>query len=179
MYYSGHMWSLFRPGSGKEKARFLFEILSSENCIISFFVNAHVLTNYKYYIYTKEPMPMDIDFLVHDTCSMVRPQWVVAADLEEATRIFGEAVAYNYKLQDSEKSVVEPEEDEAESVSSDDGLDDDAVPDVEQEQESDDEDEVSFFSLAGGVKTGNILTGISRRRLIHPPSSKMVIIMVT
>ena len=81
---------------------------------------------------------MDIEFLVHDTYSMVRPQWKLAGDLEEATRLFGEAVSQNYKFQDPEKAV-EVEEEDAESVSSDDGLEDDGIPDIEDEQDSSDE----------------------------------------
>ncbi|BDD59213.1 hypothetical protein MAP00_004437 [Monascus purpureus] len=96
------------------------------------------LTFFQYYMYTKEPLPMDIDFLVHDTYSMVRPQWKLAADLEEAARLFGEAIAQNYKLQDSERAG-EPEDDDAESVSSDDGLEEDGIPEIEEEQYSSDE----------------------------------------
>lgn len=85
---------------------------------------------------------MDIDFLVQDTYSAIRPQWKVATDLQEAASLFSEAVARNYKVQDSEKPA-EPEEDDAESSSSDEGLEEDAIPEVEEEQESSDEAEVS------------------------------------
>lgn len=84
---------------------------------------------------------MDIDFLVQDTFSMARPQWKLVTDPQEATRIFGEAVAQNYKTQDSERPA-EPEEDDAESSSSDEGLEEDAIPEVEDEQESSEEEEV-------------------------------------
>lgn len=85
---------------------------------------------------------MDIDFLVQDTYSAIRPQWKIATDLQEAASMFSEAVARNYKPQDSEKPA-EPEEDEAESSSSDEGLEEDAIPEVDEEQESSDEAEVS------------------------------------
>lgn len=85
---------------------------------------------------------MDVDFLVHDTYSAIRPQWKLATHLQEAATLFGEAVAQNYKLQDSEKAV-EPEEEDAESSSSDEGLEEDAIPDVEEDQESSEEAEVS------------------------------------
>jgi regulator of nonsense transcripts 2 len=84
---------------------------------------------------------MDIDFLVQDTYSMTRPQWKLATDLEEATALFSEAVAQNFKTQDSERPV-EPDEDDAESSSSDDDLEEDAMPEVDEEQESSDEAEV-------------------------------------
>ena len=77
---------------------------------------------------------MDIDFLVHDTYSMTRPHWTLATDLEEAARIFGEAVAQNYKVQDSERSI-DQEDEEAESVLSDDALEDDVEEEQQQQQQ--------------------------------------------
>ncbi|EAL86928.1 nonsense-mediated mRNA decay factor (Upf2), putative [Aspergillus fumigatus Af293] len=95
-----------------------------------------------YYYLTKDPLPMDVEFLIQDTFAMARPQWKLMTDLQEATRLFSEAVAQNYKTSDSERPV-EPDEDDAESSSSDDGLEDDAIPEAEEEQESSDEAEVS------------------------------------
>lgn len=103
----------------------------------------HVSNAAQYYIHTKEPLPMDADFIVHDTYSMTRPQWKIAGDLQEATLLFSEAVAQNYKTQDAGKPM-EPEEDDAESSSSDEGLEEDAIPEVDEEQESSDEAEVSI-----------------------------------
>ena len=100
---------------------------------------------------TKDPLPMDIDFLVQDTFSMTRPQWKLVTDLEEATRIFGEAVAQNYKTQDAERPV-EPDDDDAESSSSDDGFEDDVMPEVDEDGESSDEAEVSFRYAAYRLK---------------------------
>ena len=85
---------------------------------------------------------MDADFLVQDTYSVTRPQWKMATDLQEAMMLFGEAVAQNYKTQDAGRPM-EPEEDDAESSSSDEGLEDDAIPEVDDEQESSDEADVS------------------------------------
>ncbi|KAF7592230.1 hypothetical protein BBP40_000502 [Aspergillus hancockii] len=100
------------------------------------------LTFFQYYMTTKDPLPMDVDFLVQDTFSMTRPQWKLVTDLQEATRIFGEAVAQNYKTQDTERPA-EQDDDDAESSSSDDGFEDDVMPEVEEEQESSDEAEAS------------------------------------
>ncbi|OOQ83843.1 putative nonsense-mediated mRNA decay factor (Upf2) [Penicillium brasilianum] len=100
------------------------------------------LTFFQYYLFTKDPLPMDIDFLVQDTYSSLRPQWKLATDPEEATRIFSEAVAQNYNVQDSERPG-ELDEDDAESSSSDEGLEEDAIPEIEDEQESSDEAEAS------------------------------------
>lgn len=78
---------------------------------------------------------------------MTRPQWKIATDLSEATMIFGEAVAQNYKTQDADSGrPMEADEEDAESSSSDEdegeGLEDDAMPEVpegDEEQESSDE----------------------------------------
>lgn len=97
---------------------------------------------FQYYMTTKDPLPMDIDFLVQDTFTMTRPQWKLVTDLQEATRIFGEAVAQNYKTQDADRPA-EPDEDDAESSSSDDGFEDDVMPEVDEDGESSDEAEAS------------------------------------
>ncbi|KAF7714156.1 MIFG and Upf2 domain-containing protein [Penicillium ucsense] len=100
------------------------------------------LTFFQYYLFTKDPLPMDVDFLVQDTYSSLRPQWKLATDPEEATRIFSEAVAQNYNVQDSERHA-DLEEEDAESSSSDEGLEDDVIPEIEEDQESSDEAEAS------------------------------------
>ncbi|KAL3487045.1 armadillo-type protein [Aspergillus germanicus] len=93
---------------------------------------------FQYYVCTKDPLPMDIDFLVQDTYSLTRPQWNLVTDLEEASHIFGEAVAQNFKPQDSEKPA-EPE-DESESSASEEDLEEDAIPEAEEDGESSDEE---------------------------------------
>lgn len=100
------------------------------------------LTFFQYYLSTKDPLPMDVDFLVQDTYSTLRPQWKLTTDPEDATRLFSEAVAQNYNVQESERQA-EAEEEDAESSSSDDGLEDDAIPDIEEEVETSDEAEAS------------------------------------
>ncbi|KKK26667.1 putative nonsense-mediated mRNA decay factor (Upf2) [Aspergillus rambellii] len=100
------------------------------------------LTFFQYYLSTKDPLPMDIDFLVQDTFSLTRPQWNLITDPDEATRVFGEAVAQNFKTQDSEKAG-EPDDVDSESSASDDDLEEDGIPEVEDDQELSDEAEVS------------------------------------
>ena len=68
---------------------------------------------------------MEVDFLIQDTLSLIRPAWKLASSLDEASRIFAEAVALNYQSQDAEKTV-EPDESEDEP-SSEDGAEDDEV----------------------------------------------------
>ncbi|KIV97113.1 hypothetical protein, variant 1 [Exophiala mesophila] len=80
------------------------------------------LTFFQYYMLTKDPLPMEIDFLVQDTYSLVRPNWKLVTDLAEASRLFAEAVGANYKMQAGEKATDQTEE--AEESGSEDGLGD-------------------------------------------------------
>ncbi|KAL4916539.1 armadillo-type protein [Aspergillus aurantiobrunneus] len=91
---------------------------------------------FQYYICTKDPLPMDVDFLVQDTYSLTRPQWNLVTELEEASRIFGEAVAQNFKPQEEKP---EPEEESEDSASGED-LEDDAIPEAEEAETSDEAD---------------------------------------
>lgn len=82
---------------------------------------------------------MDIDFLVQDTYSLTRPQWTLVTEPGEASRIFGEAVAQNFKPTEEKP---EPEEESEDSASGDD-LEEDIIPEAEEEGESSDEVDVS------------------------------------
>lgn len=110
------------------------------------------LTFLQYYLTTKDPLPMDVEFLVQDTYSSLRPQWKLTSDPEEATRIFSEAVAQNYNVQGSERPIEADEDDDAESSSSEMGLEEDAIPDIEDDQESSDEAEVKKQSTTSTTK---------------------------
>ncbi|KAI5785039.1 putative nonsense-mediated mRNA decay factor [Peziza echinospora] len=101
------------------------------------------LTFFQYYIYTKEPMPMDVEFLVQDTFQAIRPNWKLHTNLEDAAKSFEEAVSKTFKPSE-EKSTAEPEEVEEEAESSDeggDGGDDDDHRDEDEAQLSDDDGE--------------------------------------
>ncbi|ETN43471.1 uncharacterized protein HMPREF1541_02630 [Cyphellophora europaea CBS 101466] len=92
------------------------------------------LTFFQYYLLTKESPPMEIDFLVQDTYTMVRPQWKLVTDLPEAARLFSEAIATNYQQQADGKTAANDDEDSA----SEDGLgDDDVGPEADIGQSSD------------------------------------------
>ncbi|KAI9696778.1 MAG: hypothetical protein M1836_005140 [Candelina mexicana] len=84
------------------------------------------LTFFQYYIYTKEPLPMDVEFMIQDTLSLTRPQWKLAANLEEAGGAFAEAVAQNYRGQETEKITEQEELDERSP--SEDEVDEDEIP---------------------------------------------------
>ena len=100
------------------------------------------LTFFQYYLLTKDPLPMDIDFLVQDTYALVRPQWKLATELSEAARLFSEAVAANYKQTPQEKAA-EVDEDGDES-GSDEAIDEDGVPDINDADSFSEEVEVSL-----------------------------------
>lgn len=83
------------------------------------------LAFFQYYINTKDPIPMDIEFVVQDTFNALRPQWkLVLNDPPEASRVFGESVRQNYQEAPlnrvSEPEEPEPEEHDFEGEDSDD-----------------------------------------------------------
>ncbi|RAL66123.1 hypothetical protein DID88_005794 [Monilinia fructigena] len=107
----------------------------------------YFLSFFQYYIYTKDPMPMDIEFIVSDIYATTRPQWKLASNIEEASRAFQLAMAQDQKTAGIEK-VVEPEELESDA-SSDEGdagneSEEEKFSVTRQEEEIDPEDEADF-----------------------------------
>ena len=103
------------------------------------YISKLVLTNTaQYYFHTKEPLPMDIDFIIQDTYALTRPQWKLAKDFEEAGRAFAESVTQNYKTTEIGKTI---EPDAPDEDSSDDEADDDElqVPEMEDAHSSSEE----------------------------------------
>ncbi|QSZ34034.1 hypothetical protein DSL72_005614 [Monilinia vaccinii-corymbosi] len=102
----------------------------------------YFLSFFQYYIYTKDPLPMDIEFIVSDIYATTRPQWKLASNIEEASRAFQLAMAQDQKTAGIEK-VVEPEELESDASSDEgdagvpEGDADDASFDSEEETEID------------------------------------------
>ena len=94
---------------------------------------------FQYYIHTKDPRPMDIDFLIQDTFALLRPEWKLYGNLEEAGAAFAETVKHHVKTQEQERPVdAEPLE---ENIDSEEEADDEDVPIPRlQEAESSDED---------------------------------------
>lgn len=68
---------------------------------------------------------MEIDYLLQDTYTAIRPQWVLITDLDEAAQAFAEAVQSKYKNQNGERAGEEA--DDGESSESEDNLEDDAA----------------------------------------------------
>jgi regulator of nonsense transcripts 2 len=88
-------------------------------------------------------LPMDIEFVVQDTFNLTRPQWKLAANLEEAAKAFQLAIAQDKKTTGLDKTV---DADDASSGSSldDDNIDQDlpeAEVDVDEESGSEDEED--------------------------------------
>lgn len=96
------------------------------------------LTFFQYYVLTKDPLPMEMDFLIQDVYGLVRPQWKIITDLDEAAKAFAEAVSSKFK-QDAGSRPEEDVEDN-ESSASEDGEEDNAA-DVDLHDTSTDEGE--------------------------------------
>jgi regulator of nonsense transcripts 2 len=101
------------------------------------------LSYLQYYVCIKEGLPMDVEFIVQDAYNLVRPQWKMITDLEEAARAFNEAIKQNYQTTAADKPV-EPEEDDVSA--SDDELDgpedeDVVIPDGEGDKSSGEEED--------------------------------------
>ncbi|MCJ1313923.1 hypothetical protein MMC25_007603 [Agyrium rufum] len=107
------------------------------------------LTFFQYYITTKDPLPMDIDFVIQDTFAVTRPQWKLVTDPEVAGKAFADAVAQNYKTQEADK-VPEPEEPEDDGSSGDDGEEDGLQPPDAEDEQSSGED-VDTEPLTNGI----------------------------
>jgi len=91
---------------------------------------------------------MDVEFLVKDAFSTLRPEFKLAKNLEEAGAAFAEACKENYKTADPEKATAQAE---AEALDPDDVEDEDGdgdergrkTADLEDAESSSDEVEVN------------------------------------
>lgn len=107
----------------------------------------YFLSFFQYYIYTKETLPMDIEFIVQDVFALTRPQWKLASNIEEASKAFQLAIAQNSKTSGLNK-VAEPagpteQEDHDSEHGSDEEIDNEVdgdLPDGDAEEDSESED---------------------------------------
>jgi regulator of nonsense transcripts 2 len=107
----------------------------------------------QYYYHTKEPAPMDIDFLLQDTLAALRPTWKMHSTLEEAGKAFEEAVAKTYKQAEIDRNaVVAQEEADDESDSDNDG--DGEGEDMELRDEEGEAEGVVSDGEEGTIATG-------------------------
>lgn len=95
----------------------------------------YFLSFFQYYIHTKNPLPMDIEFLVQDIFALTRPQWKLASNIEEATKVFQLAMAQDQKTSGLDKIV---EQDDGTSAASSDDENDAAEHDDDDESGSED-----------------------------------------
>ncbi|KXJ95607.1 MIF4G domain-containing protein [Microdochium bolleyi] len=96
----------------------------------------YFLSFLQYYIFTKNPLPMDIEFIVQDTFSLTRPQWKLATSMEEAVKAFQLAIAQDQKNAGGDKAG-EQDDASSDSSSDDDGDGDIDLPEAGGDEESD------------------------------------------
>ncbi|KAK1755786.1 armadillo-type protein [Echria macrotheca] len=96
----------------------------------------YFLSFFQYYMFTKNPLPMDIEFLVQDIFALTRPQWKLASNLEEATKVFQLAVAQDHKTSGLDKGIEQ--DDRTSGATSDDEHGDDLQ--LDEQDDEDDED---------------------------------------
>ncbi|KAI2622228.1 ARM repeat-containing protein [Hypomontagnella submonticulosa] len=100
----------------------------------------YFLSFLQYYIHTKQPLPMDIEFIVQDTFSLTRPQWKLATTFDEAAKAFQLAVAQDQKNAGLDKSI--DQDDASSGASSDDDGGDGDGDIVLPEADGDDDSEL-------------------------------------
>ncbi|KAM0452670.1 hypothetical protein ACHAPV_009289 [Trichoderma viride] len=95
----------------------------------------YFLSFFQYYVHTKYPLPLDIEFLVLDTFAITRPQWKFVEDIEEATKAFQLAISQDQKTAGVDK-VIEADDATSGPSSEDENGD---MDDVEADGDGDDE----------------------------------------
>ena len=120
----------------------------------------YFLSFFQYYIHAKNPLPMDIEFLIQDIFALTRPQWKLASNLEEATKVFQLAVAQDHKTSGIDKAAME-QDDHTSGMSSD----DENADDIQLGDQDDDED---LGSEDGDVEVGYKSTRFWSRNSISP-----------
>jgi regulator of nonsense transcripts 2 len=109
----------------------------------------YFLSFFQYYIYTKDALPMDIEFIVQDIFVLCRPQWRLASNLDEATKAFQLAVAQDQKFSGQDK-VVDPDE----GLSGPSTEDEMGLADQDEDSESEEED----IEVKPGLEYGSRVT---------------------
>ena len=131
----------FNRGASGKKLDYFLSFLQVSNMVLWWTGEADSI---QYYIYTKDALPMDIEFIVQDVFALTRPQWKLASNLEEASRAFQLAMAQDQKTSGIDKAV-EPEEPDSDG-SSDDGIGDNdpetGLPEADAEEDSESDEDV-------------------------------------
>jgi len=100
----------------------------------------YFLSFFQYYIHTKTALPMEVEFMVQDAFNLTRPQWDLAANLEDATKAFQAALVQQQKLTGLDKAAEIPEVIEDDTISPP-SSDDENGDDRNEDSNSDSEDE--------------------------------------
>jgi regulator of nonsense transcripts 2 len=125
----------------------------------------YFLSFFQYYIYTKNPLPMDIEFIVQDIFALTRPQWKLASNFEEASKAFQLAVAQDQKTSGLDK-LADLDDGTSGGSSDDDNADELALVEPEDDEESgSDEGETEVY-----IYTPPTITPL-RRSIYHKLTS--------
>ncbi|KAL5614330.1 uncharacterized protein BROUX77_000167 [Berkeleyomyces rouxiae] len=111
----------------------------------------HFLTMFQYYIFTKGQLPMDTEFVVQDIFSLLRPQWQMAGDIQEAAVIFQSSLIEQQKAAGIDTSLDPDEHNQSDDASDDSGESDDGDVDEDEDssdEEDDDEDDSSDLGIS-------------------------------
>lgn len=98
----------------------------------------YFLSFFQYYIHTKNPLPMDIEFLVQDIFALTRPQWKLASNIDEATKVFQLAMIQDQKTSGLDKILEQ--DDQSSETSSDDENADEPLAEQDDDEDSGSED---------------------------------------
>lgn len=99
----------------------------------------YFLSFFQYYIHTKNPLPMDIEFIVQDIFALTRPQWKLASNFEEASKAFQLAVAQDQKSSGIDK-LGDLDDGSSGGSSDDENADELALVEPDDDEESGSED---------------------------------------
>ncbi|KKF95464.1 Regulator of nonsense transcripts 2 [Ceratocystis platani] len=116
----------------------------------------HFLTMFQYYIFTKGQLPMDTEFVVQDVFSLLRPQWQMANDIQEAAVIFQSSLLEQQKAAGIDTSQDPDEHNQSDDASDDSGESDDGDDDDEDDssdEEDDDDDDSSDMGMSSEDET--------------------------
>ncbi|KAH6687961.1 MIF4G domain-containing protein [Plectosphaerella plurivora] len=138
------------------------------------------LAFFQYYIFTKQGLPMDIEFIVQDTFALTRPQWKLATSLEEAAKVFQNAIIQDQKNTGADKAN-DVDIDADEEIGSDEEDDEDGEVDLPEGEidgdessnsDSDSDDERSGRNSASGSEDEDEAIVVKRREQQIDPESE-------
>ena len=124
----------------------------------------YFLSFLQYYIYTKDPLPMDIEFLIQDVFALTRPHWKLASNLDEASKAFQLAMVQDQKMTGIEK----PEELDSDGASEADIGDNDIeaeLPENEGDEDMETEDDIDVDSH-GNNHTSSVSTDSEEEAIV-------------